>query len=212
MPKDPFKAGALRLIQIRDFENSLSCPLEKNRSQNIHFQILTSLMILRSTLWWIKLFETLNQLNLALLNYSVLKCTTCFRSELRCGFVNLLIQIGTSKHVSQIFWFRSELQSMYHKSFDSNQNFKAPITNLLIQIRTSKHVSQIFWFKSELQSMYHKSFDSDRNFKARISNLLIQIRTSKRLSQTFWFRSELQSAYHKYFYSDRIFKAWITNI
>ncbi len=130
IPKDPFKAGALWLIQIHDIDHSLSCPLEKNRSQNIHFQILTSLMILRSTLWWVKLFETPNQLNLALLNYSVLKCTTCFRSELRCGFVKLFIKIGTPKRASQIFRFRSELQSAYHKYLNSDRNFKARITNI----------------------------------------------------------------------------------
>ncbi len=110
---------------------------------------------------------------------------------------------------------RSQLQSTYHESFDSDHNLGAglqiisliefceTLSEVLIwndYFGTSECILRIIWF-----------FDSDRDFGARIANHLIQIRTSEHRVWIIWFRSERQSTECESFDSDQNVRAQSVN-
>ncbi len=72
-------------------------------------------------------------------------------------FASHLVQNGALKCVSRVIWFRTELQSAFRESFDSERRFKACFASHLVQNGASKRVSRVICQFEKKSKLYQFS-------------------------------------------------------
>ncbi len=150
---ESFTLESLQLIQIRDFDHSVQAiHLQNQFKRVIHFRISTSLvMILKSVDGWNQACQ--NSETVQLLGYD----WQVWSAPIRSHIANHLIQIGISELGSQIFVLRSELRSGFVNFFIQIGSLQRVCTSFceLIDLQSTLRSPTLKWWFGNHYSDYY---------------------------------------------------------